>query len=87
MSTNIETMLDEREKRYGSFKNHSELSIALKNVLRREEKFHKMEPFKQEALDMICHKVARILNGDSDYDDNWVDVSGYSELVVRELKK
>jgi hypothetical protein len=36
----------------------------------------------QEALDMICHKIGRIINGDANYDDSWRDIAGYAQLVV-----
>jgi len=39
----------------------------------------------QEALDMICHKIGRILNGDPDYADNWHDIAGYAQLVADRL--
>ena len=38
-----------------------------------------------EALDMIFHKIGRIGNGDPFYDDSWIDICGYSQLVVDEL--
>ena len=34
---------------------------------------------------MIQHKIGRILNGDPNYDDNWRDICGYSQLVLDEL--
>ena len=37
------------------------------------------------ALDMICNKMARIVNGDPSYIDNWHDISGYATLVEQEL--
>ncbi len=40
----------------------------------------------QEALELICHKIARIINGDENYDDNWVDVAGYASLVAKRLQ-
>lgn len=35
---------------------------------------------------MIQHKIARILNGDPDYVDNWVDIAGYAKLVADRLQ-
>ena len=35
-----------------------------------------------ESLTLICHKLARIANGDPFYDDSWKDIAGYSQLVV-----
>ncbi len=40
-----------------------------------------------EALEMICHKIARIINGDSDYADSWVDIAGYATLVANRLNE
>ena len=40
----------------------------------------------QESLDMICHKIARIVNGDPDYADSWVDIAGYAKLVADRLQ-
>ena len=38
-----------------------------------------------EALDMIAHKIARIINGDPDYADSWHDIAGYAKLVADRL--
>jgi hypothetical protein len=39
----------------------------------------------KEALEMIAHKIGRILNGDPNYDDSWRDIAGYAELIVKQL--
>lgn len=38
-----------------------------------------------EALEMIAHKIGRILNGDPGYADSWVDIAGYAQLVADRL--
>lgn len=40
----------------------------------------------KEALEMIAHKIGRILNGDPNYDDSWIDVAGYAKLGEKECK-
>jgi hypothetical protein len=35
---------------------------------------------------MICHKIGRAINGDPDYDDTWVDMAGYPQLVADRLR-
>jgi len=40
----------------------------------------------REALDMICHKIARIVNGNPDYADSWTDIAGYATLVAERLE-
>ena len=85
--TDIKQTLNERGKRYGSFKGHAEVSQRLKVVVQEEletrEKF--LSPVQQEAVDMILHKLARIVNGDANYIDSWRDIVGYTQLVVDEL--
>jgi hypothetical protein len=39
-----------------------------------------------EALEMIAHKIGRIVNGDPDYADSWIDIAGYAKLVADELQ-
>ena len=39
-----------------------------------------------EAIDMIFSKLARILNGDPNYADNWIDIAGYATLVADRLE-
>ena len=85
--TDIKQTLNERGKRYGSFKGHAEVSQRLKLVILEEleqrEKF--LSAVQQEAVDMILHKLARIVNGDANYIDSWRDIVGYTQLVVDEL--
>ena len=83
----IEEMLDERETRYGSFENHARRAQALKDVLTDpDSSWVKMQSYQREALEMITHKIARVLNGDPYYADNWVDIAGYAQLVVDILR-
>ena len=37
------------------------------------------------AMYMIASKMARIVNGDPNYIDNWHDIAGYATLVEQEL--
>lgn len=80
----IDEILKERGQRYGDFTEHARISQSLKDVVWHECK--EMRPFQKEALEMILHKVARIINGDPDYDDSWKDIAGYAQLVVDRLK-
>ena len=83
----VDTVLAERGKWYGAFTGHARISQRLKNTMRAEAGWLKMDPDQQEALDMIQHKVARIINGDPGYLDSWVDIEGYTHLVVKRLEE
>lgn len=78
--TGIQETLNDREARYGSFKDFSEICQNLKAVMRSTPKWDSLSPSQKEALEMDAHKTARILNGDPDYIDNWHDKAGYATL-------
>lgn len=90
--SDVNAVLNERGSRYGKFKDHAEITIALKQVARDHLKAQginidvKLTAYQKEALDMIFHKIGRILNGDPYYTDSWVDIAGYAQLVVDELE-
>lgn len=80
-----EQLITERGSRYGKFKDGAEIMQELKDVMREVDGWHNLTPSQREALDMIQHKIGRILNGDPTYDDSWKDISGYATLIVNEL--
>lgn len=78
-------LITERGSRYGKFKDGAEIMQELKDVMREVDGWHNLTPSQREALDMIQHKIGRILNGDPTYDDSWKDIAGYATLIVNEL--
>ena len=84
----IDATLAERGTKYGKFIDQAAVTYKLKNVLREHSSNHsKSYSYDQaEALDMICVKLGRIVNGDSDYADSWVDIAGYAKLVSDRLQ-
>lgn len=86
-TTNVNEMLAGREARYGTFEGHARISQDLKAVMHERSGWDRLKPDQREALEMVQHKIARILNGDPNYLDNWVDLVGYSQLVVNRLEK
>ena len=79
--------LEQRENRYGEYKDVSATSQWLKDIMHAGDSWNAMEPYMQESLDLIANKLARIVNGDPFYDDSWHDVGGYAKLVEIELAK
>lgn len=80
-----EALITERGSRYGKFKDGAAIMQELKFVMREVDGWHNLTPSQREALDMIQHKIGRILNGDPTYDDSWKDIAGYATLIVKEL--
>lgn len=87
MLNNVDDILDERGKRYGRFEDHARIAQDLKLVIREYGGFEKTQPDQREALEMICHKIARIINGDPDYVESWRDIAGYAQLVASRLRE
>ncbi len=85
--TGIQAVLDERGSRYGSFDGHARITQALKRVFQASPNWHELNASQKEALEMDAHKIGRILNGDPNYLDSWVDIVGYTQLVVNELQE
>lgn len=85
----IDKTLSERGSRYGRFIDHANLTQNLKAMIREHMDALGKDPLdddQQEALDMICHKIGRIVNGDPNYVDSWVDIAGYAKLVADRLE-
>lgn len=83
----VDSILDERGKRYGKFRDHAAATQAIKAAIRHGliNSDNVLADDQQEALEMIAHKIGRIVNGDPDYADSWVDIAGYAQLVADRL--
>lgn len=86
--TDLTKTLSERGKRYGTFVGHAAVTQDFKQLLKEHlETRSKILPAdQQEALDMIFHKIGRIINGDHNYDDSWIDIAGYAQLIADRLQ-
>jgi hypothetical protein len=88
MTQDLTDTLNERGSRYGKFTGHAAVTQELKEVIAAhlKDKLKRLSYDQQEALDMICHKIGRIVNGDPNYADSWIDIAGYAKLVADRLE-
>lgn len=84
MST-IDNTLEERGTRYGAFTGHALITQNIKTAMQTAPKWGTLLPDQKEALEMVAHKIGRILNGDPNYIDSWHDIIGYTRLVEQRL--
>ena len=84
--TNVDDMLAARGVRYGLFRDHASLTQQLKTIMFGFNPQLRLEHDQKEALEMIAHKIGRIINGDPDYADSWADIAGYAKLVADRLE-
>jgi hypothetical protein len=87
--SNIQDTLDERGTRYGEFKGHAEVTQVFKRAMHGElsKRVKTLTDDQIEALEMIFHKIGRIINGDPDYADSWIDIAGYATLIANRLSE
>lgn len=85
IATDIDATLAERGNRYGSFTGHAHITQSLKSIMQASPKWEVLDDDQREALDMVAHKIGRILNGDPHYHDSWHDIIGYTKLVADRL--
>lgn len=82
----IEDVLAERGNVYGKFHCHAVIAQTLKFQMQETPGWANLSLPQREALEMIAHKIARILNGNPDYPDSWIDIAGYAKLVANILE-
>lgn len=81
----VSSILEERQKTHGDFAHHAVIAQGLKAHISNSGQ--QLSAVQAEGLEMILHKVARILNGNPNHKDHWDDIAGYATLVSREIEK
>lgn len=76
-------MLAERKAAHGDFKEQFTVAQRLKNAL---PELDRLDAVQREALEMILHKVSRIVTGNANYGDHWDDIAGYATLIANMLR-
>lgn len=87
MTQATDSLLADRGKTHGDFTVHAEVTQRLKLVMLHYDSWKKLTPVQREALEMIAHKIGRILAGNADYCDHWDDIAGYARLVSQRIAK
>lgn len=78
-------ILTERNITHGDFRRSAEISQHLKRVVTRYSEG--LTPVQEETLEMIMHKIARLLNGDPTRIDTWEDIVGYATLAIIDIEE
>ena len=86
MSERLDEILRSRGETYGPFSGHAQITQDIKRTMQVAPKWGDLTDAQREALEMIAHKIGRILNGDPNYPDSWADIAGYAQLVVNILE-
>ncbi len=93
MTKNVEGTITERGSVYGPYSVNSDLCQAIKELFRRRPGYMALNTFERESLDMIFHKVSRIVVGaesgatPASRVDSWHDIAGYAKLSEDRVKE
>ena len=84
----VDETLDARAVDYGKFIEGAEVMQMLKRVVQAalNNRDKTLAHDQAEAMDMIIHKIGRIVNGNPDVVDHWLDIAGYAKLVADRLE-
>jgi len=83
-----QALLDQRAKTHGNYMLHAEVSQDLKRTIGHyiSDWDKDIDDDMHESLDMIAHKIGRIIAGNPNVIDHWADIAGYAQLVANRLK-
>ena len=81
-------VLDARAEQYGSFMQSSDTAIRIKGIMHNAVARNEVHlyPDQLQALDMIATKISRIVHGNPNHLDSWIDIAGYATLVADRLQ-
>lgn len=84
----LDAVLDARGDQYGVFMQNADTAIKIKGAMHNAIARNDMHlyPDQLQALDMIASKMSRIVNGNPNHTDSWIDIAGYAMLVADRIQ-
>ena len=79
----IDNTLNERGERYGNYSDVASTTQQLMSIVECGANYEHLNAEQKTSLFMICNKIARAVNGDPNYIENWHDIDGYATLAER----
>ena len=83
-STPVVDILEQRGRTHGNFAAVSKIAQTIKGTYATADG---LSPEQRESLDMMATKISRIVAGDPNSIDHWLDIEGYARLVRNTLEK
>lgn len=83
----INQILEQRKGTHGNFSDHAQVTQDIKTTMQQSKNWPDLPACMKETLDMIAHKIGRVLCGDPFHQDHWDDMIGYTKLTADILSK
>lgn len=81
----VDNVLDARGTTHGDFTDNAYIADTLQQVMSASKNWSALSSVQRQALTQISSKISRILSGDNNYADNWIDIQGYAKLAQDRL--
>lgn len=85
MDNTLAQVLEARGKDYGDYAEKAQFVQGMKYLMRSGPNWDALDADVRESVEMIVHKMGRVLYGDPKIKDNFVDIAGYATLVANRL--
>ena len=84
----IDAILGKRGEQYGSFMQSADTVVRIKSIMHNAVARNEVHlyPDQLQALDMIATKISRIVHGNPNHLDSWIDIAGYATLVADRIQ-
>ena len=80
----MDPAIPNRDQQHGGVQAVGETAQRIKATMRSTTNWTLMSYGGREALDMIAHKIGRVLNGGDPHDrQHWEDIAGYAHAAMR----
>lgn len=87
MTETLAETLTARKSTHGDSTEHADCTQTLKATVHEWANWEALSPVQKEAIEMILHKIGRIMTGNPDHHDHWIDIAGYAQLVADRVQK
>lgn len=79
-------VLAARGKTHGPFASQAATAQIIKEAMYGAGRWCDLDRTHREVLEMIATKISRILEGDPEHTDSWLDIAGYAQLIVNHIE-
>lgn len=80
-------VLGERGKTHGDWEEQSRLEQKLKEVIRASDNWQDLTSQQKSSLEAVAMKISRILTGEPNNPEHWLDCEGYFRITRERLPK
>lgn len=77
----LDGILKQRRKQHGDFLDHAAITQSFKQTAHDSPGWEHLSDTQREGVEMILHKLGRILAGNPNHHDHWDDIGGYARIT------